>query len=130
MKTLKRELGTEKKLSDIKKEYDEVVNKIEARDDADFFFTIAHLCKQYNLNLFSGKEKRDRNGTLPLPPSDRGDIEVVKSEIRGYISEVHPYTTWIGIVLLHVWHFLLYLAPVLIFIFCSCSNLPRFSRLQ
>lgn len=130
MKTLKRELGTEKDLSEIRKEYDEIVNKIEVRDDVDFFFTITHLCKQYNLSRFSGKDKTDRNGTLPPPPDDRGDIEIVKSEIRGYISEIHPYTTWIGILLLHVWHFLLYIAPVLIFIFCICSNLPCFFGLQ
>lgn len=122
MKTLKRELGIGKDLSEIKDEYDKIVNKIEVREDIDFYFTIVHLCKQYNLDLFSGKDKKTGDSSLPSEPKDRGEVSVVKSEIRGYLSEIHPILMSFYIFLLYLRHFLLYIAPIFIFVLCIISN--------
>lgn len=95
------------KLESLKKEYDEVVSGTEIRDDLDFYYTIRHLCKEHHLRPYTGKPQKGFSvaGTDPA-------IE----ELRGYISENNPGIQQLHVILLGLCHFILYIAPVVIFV--------------
>ncbi len=119
MKSLKRQLGINGNLDEVRKEYEKIVNSIEIREDVDFYHTVCHLCKQYGINRFTGKDEMD---ALPPPPNSEGDVDTVKNEIRGYISEIKPLSQEIYIQSLRLWHMFLYLLPILIFLFCMYTG--------
>lgn len=118
MKSLKRRLKSDGEFDKVREEYEKVVNGTEMRDDTDFYYTVCHLCKEYGIKRFSGKDVKNP----PAPPSNRGDIITIKSEIRGYISELNPFLQVINIISRNAWHIILYLAPVLIFLFCMYAH--------
>lgn len=95
------------KLESLKKEYDELVSSTEIRDDLDFYYTIRHLCKQHGLHLYTGKPQMDASVTEKDP--------AIK-ELRGYISENNPGIQQLHVIFLGLCHFLLYIAPVVIFV--------------
>lgn len=113
------------KLEHLKKEYDELVSNTEVRDDLDFYYTICHLCTEYGLDPFTGKQKFpkfkflrgrkrvDKNNTQDTQTNS--DASVLK-ELRGYIAENSPIIQCIHIWILRFWHFWLYIAPIIIFI--------------
>lgn len=105
------------KLEELKKEYDEMVSNTEMRDDLDFYYTILHLCKQHNLKPSNGKAK----GKIEV----NNDDQEIK-EIRGYISENNPSVQRLHIIFLYIWHFGLYITPVVIFL---VGLHPLFARL-
>lgn len=98
------------KLESLKREYDEIVSNTEIRDDLDFYFTILHLCKQYKLNPFNGKAAKN------IDPKEINDDDPVIKEIRGYISENNPAMQRFHLTFLTICHFVLYVAPVIIFL--------------
>lgn len=115
MKSLKRKIGKKNELEGVIEEYEKVVNSIEIRDDIDFYYTVKHLCKEYGVCMLTGRDVKK----LPNPLSgNRGDVNVIKGEIRGYISELNPIGKIAHILLLDLWYILLYLAPILIFLTC------------
>ena len=104
------------KLEKLKKEYDELVSNTEMRDDLDFYYTILHLCKQHNLKPSNGEFKKNTTG-------DETDPEI--KEIRGYISENNPRVQRLHIIFLYIWHFGLYITPIIIF---AVGLHPLFAR--
>lgn len=98
------------KLKSLKSEYDKLVSSTEMRDDLDFYYTILHLCKQYKLNPFNGKLAKK----VKLNEVDESD-PIIK-EIRGYISENNPKMQLFHVAFLKLCHFILYIAPVSIFL--------------
>lgn len=93
------------KLESIKEEYDELVSSTEIRDDLDFYYTILHLCKQYELDPYTGKYKGNASS----------ENQVIIEEIQGYISENNPRIQKWHVRFLTVCHFVLYIAPIIIF---------------
>lgn len=119
MKSLKRELGVKHDLDAVRTEYEKITSNIEVRDDIDFYYTVCHLCKRYGINRFTGKEKKN---SPTLSAESEEDIKTVKDEIRGYLSELNPFMQEVYINALKLWHMVLYLAPVLIFLFCMYAD--------
>ena len=114
------------KLERLKLEYDRLVSNTEVRDDLDFYYTIRHLCKEYDINLYTGKKNAHRftrklknifskNETPETVANDKSD-EVIIKELNGYISENAPHLQRIHILFLHLCHLLLYVAPIIIFV--------------
>lgn len=97
------------KLENLKEKYENIVSNTEMRDDLDFYYTIRHLCKKHHVRLYSGKMKRKFD---EYEEKNKGIIE----EIRGYISENNPCMQCIHVIFLKLYHFALYVAPVIIFI--------------
>lgn len=114
------------KLERLKAEYDRLVSNTEVRDDLDFYYTIRHLCKEYDINLYTGKKNthwltRKIRGELSKsetaePVGNSKNNEVIIKELNGYISENAPHLQRIHIFFLHLCHLLLYVAPVIIFV--------------
>lgn len=121
MKSLKRQLGIEKDAATVRTAYEDVVNSIEIRNDIDFYYTVSHLCTKYGLNKFTGKDKKK----TPLVSENQAEIEIIKAEIRGYIAEINPLAQETYINVLRIWHIGLYIAPIVIFVFCIYSNTPK-----
>lgn len=96
-------------LERIKKEYDDIVNNTEMRDDLDFYYTIRQLCKQYNLDPFTGKSAKG------VDPKEVDEGSPVIREIKSYISENNPRKQRFHVYFLTLYHFALYSAPVFIF---------------
>ena len=96
----------------IKGEYDQIVSRTEIRDDIDFYYTIRGLCNRYNLTLRKGAKKEKTPDFVPK--EDLSDE--LWSEIRGYISENNPCLQVMHVWVRRLWHFLLYIIPILIFI--------------
>ena len=119
MKSLKRKIKLAGEFDKVREEYEKVVNNIEIRDDIDFYYTVRHLCKEYGINHITGKDVKKDLASLP---TTRGDVDEIKSEIRGYISELNPLLQEMHIIEQTLWHILLYSAPVLIFLFCMCTK--------
>lgn len=114
------------KLERLKSEYDRLVSNTEVRDDLDFYYTIRHLCKEYDISLYTGKKnthwftriinnKIFHNDTEKVT-SNHEDDEVIIKELKGYISENAPHLQRIHIIFLSFCHLLLYIAPIIIFV--------------
>lgn len=117
------------RLEQIKREYNNVVNGVEIRDDLDFYLTIVSLCKEHGLNPADGKYKKGET-LLEVPPKRNDEREeetrkrkeaeeeqIIINEIRGYISENNPRLQWWHIWLNRCWHGILYAAPIVVFLF-------------
>lgn len=103
----KVENGPCAKLDALKKEYDDLVNSTEIRDDIDFYYTIQHLCKQHHIGIFTRKYKGSAQ--------DERQEDIIR-EIKGYISENMPLRQNFHIWIKMIWHFSLYILPVVILI--------------
>ena len=104
----------------IKKKYDEIVCSTEVRDDLDFFQTIRQLCKRYGLNHMNGKKKTNYDNN-----SSNDEIE----EVLGYIAEINPLLQWFKIIIISLFHIIIYLIPIVIlgigFLVKLFTNLPN-----
>lgn len=122
VKGLKRRLGMlkaqqnetetdkEKWIIEFKKiveEYSDLSNSAEVRDDLDFYYTIRSLCKKYGISAFRSTETIGK-----IDISNEDAIE----ELKGYIAENAPFMQWIHVAFLRIWHVMLYMAPVFIFL--------------
>lgn len=110
------------KLEQLKEEYDNIVSNTEMRDDLDFYYTILHLCKQYELNPFDGKIAKG------IDSKEINENDPIIREIRGYISENNPKKQRFHVAFLTICHFALYSAPILIFLAGIIFNCPLFQR--
>ena len=119
MKSLKRELGKNNTLDQVKDEYESTVNSIEVREDIDFYLTVVQLCKQYGISPWTGKDLAENNFT---PKEDEKYIKAMKSEIRGYLTEIAPKKHFFLHLFLDIWHVILYLIPVIVFLLCIMSR--------
>lgn len=97
------------KLDSLKKEYDDLVSATEIRDDLDFYYTILHLCKKYDINPKTG---RYCNGVAIDSKNASAEI----NDLIGYISENNPRQQSFHVMLLKLWHAVLYATPIVIFI--------------
>lgn len=104
-------------LERIKKEYDDIVNNTEMRDDLDFYYTIRQLCKQNNLDPFTGKSAKG------VDPKEVDEESPVIREIKSYISENNPRKQRFHVYFLTLYHFALYSAPVFIFLIGIIVNI-------
>lgn len=119
MKSLKRELGEKNTLDQVKKEYESTVNSIEVRDDVDFYLTVIQMCKQYGISPWTGKDLVKNNFT---PKEDEKYIKAMKSEIKGYLTEIAPTKHFFLLLFLDIWHVMLYLIPLIVFLLCILSK--------
>lgn len=103
------------KLNKLKQEYDKIVSNTEIRDDLDFYITILHLCKQHNIDPYTG---RYLDHTAPDPKSCDAEL----TELLGYIAENDPKLQRAHLWLLKIWHGLLYIAPAVIFLIAIFSK--------
>ena len=122
VKGLKRRLGNLKtkphETAEEKREWQETANAIieeyntlsssaEVRDDLDFYYTILSLCKKYRISAF-----RRAKAECSKHDPNREAIE----ELKGYIAENAPIMQMLHVAFLKAWHLMLYLAPILIFL--------------
>lgn len=119
MKSLKRELGKNGNVEQVKKEYENTVNSIEVREDIDFYLTVIQLCKQYGISPWTGKDRKKNNYK---PEEDEQYIKAIKNEIRGYLTEIVPIKHRLLSIFIDVWHVILYLIPVIVFSLCILSK--------
>ena len=125
VKALKRRLGMLRSMRDETQEaketwesafkeiidsYTALSSSVEVRDDLDFYYTIRSLCKKYGISAF-----RNAKPVNPNNPTAQSNNEAI-AELRGYIAENVPIMQWIHVAFLRVWHLMLYLAPILIFL--------------
>lgn len=61
LKTIKRRLS-DKNLNECIKKYNKVADSTERREDVDFFITVKHLCKEFKINWFTKKRKKEKKG--------------------------------------------------------------------
>ncbi len=115
IKTLKRRLAAGEDLAIVDEEYGEIIAQVEYRDDLDFYRTIHYMCNKYGINVNNGTEIE--NPKYIINESDE-ELKIIKSEIRGYISEINPKVQQFQIWVHFLWHILLYSFPVLIFLLC------------
>ena len=96
----------EKEFNVIIEEYSILSSSVEVRDDLDFYYTICSLCKKYGISILGAKANNSEGN-----PNN----EAIK-ELNGYIAENAPFMQWVHVNVLRIWHLILYLAPILIFL--------------
>lgn len=105
------------KLESFKDQYEEIVNTTEIREDIDFYHTIVQLSKKHGIDPYTGKELDNRS-------HDAYERAVIK-DLKGYISENNPRLQQVLAFGTHIWHFLLYIIPILNFIISILLALPK-----
>ena len=125
VKGLKREVGhikerlnepeinkesIESEFEKIKNDYNALSSSVEVRDDLDFYYTILSLCKKYNTSAFRFKKRKSDKNDL-----DSSQLEAFE-ELEGYIAENNPLRQRLHVTFLMVWHGVLYIAPILVFL--------------
>lgn len=117
-KTLKREL-TDNNLDDIKKKYDEIMNKAEYRSDVDFFRTLKQKSKEYGIHWFLYRMdiKNKKNEPEYKAMTDKLD------KLNNYLSEISPINQQINIIFDYVLSGVIYIMPVFIFLICFLMKL-------
>lgn len=106
-----------KKLEDIKNAYEKIINTAEMREDVDFYHTIVQLSKKHGIDPYTGKEKDNRN-------HDAYERAVIK-DLKGYISENNPRIQQALVCGAHLWHFVLYIIPILNFVISILLAVPK-----
>lgn len=106
-----------KKLEEIKREYGQIINSTEMREDIDFYYTIVQLSKKHGIDPYTGKEQDNRS-------HDEDEQDVIK-DLKGYISENNPRLQQVFVCGAHVWHVLLYIIPILNFGISILLALPK-----
>lgn len=115
IKSLKRRLAVGEDLTIIDKEYGEIIEQVEYRDDLDFYRTICYMCNKYGINVSNGADIDNPKYTVS---ESEDELKIIKAEIRGYISEINPPIQKFQMGVRFLWHILLYSFPVLIFLLC------------
>ena len=118
MKSLKRDLGKNGNFEQVKQEYDSTVNSIEVREDVDFYLSVIQMCKQYGISPWTGKDKKNNY----IPEENDEYIKAIKREIRGYLTEIAPIKQRFLSLFLDIWHVILYLIPLIVFLLCILSK--------
>ena len=121
-KSLKREL-TDGNLDDIKKKYDEIINKAEYRSDVDFFRTLKQKSKEYGIHWIiyridiSNKKNKSKYADKYADKKEKLD------KLNNYLSEISPINQQINIVFDYILSGVIYIMPVLIFLICFFTKL-------
>lgn len=120
LKSIKREI-TDECLEDCNKRYNEIVDKTERRDDVDFFVTVKHLCKAFEINWFTKKHKK--SSTKPTwELEEKEEYENQEKIIKGYISEINVIIEQGKIIFELVWYVILFIVPIALFVLCILAQ--------
>ena len=114
LKTIKRGLE-DRELEECVREYNEITDATERRDDVDFFITVKHLCNEYDINWVTKKRKKKT-----VKKDENRDEEYKKQEevVNNYISEINVLVEEGKIISEFIWNAILFLVPMLIFVLC------------
>lgn len=115
LKTIKRDLN-EDSLEQKKEEYNKVADTTERRDDVDFFITVKNLCKSYDIGWISKKPKETKD-------IEAQEYDEQQKVVNDYISEINVLLEECKIVSEYFWYFILFTAPIGIFLFCILSTI-------
>lgn len=98
----------------LKNEYDQLVSSTEVRDDLDFYYTILQLSKRHKI------PKRSvyfYNYSSDFGQAEKCENKEELDELIGYIAENNPLAQLFHVVILRIWHIILYLTPLAVFAF-------------
>lgn len=118
IKTLKRELD-ENNIEEKKEKYYAVTDMTECREDVDFFITIKHMCKEYDINWITKKHKSERKKQEEKSEDNEEDTE---KTIKNYLSEINIILEESKIIAEYIWYIVLFIAPIIIFLVCIVYN--------
>ncbi|MBQ6825741.1 MAG: SLATT domain-containing protein [Clostridia bacterium] len=103
-----------KKFDEIKIEYEDLIDSVEYRDDLDFYYAVLNLCKSYNINPKNGCLEVDKQEALTQQSEE--SFALIQEEIKIYLAEINPAVQKLNILIHRIWHVILYLAPIVIYI--------------
>lgn len=112
LKTIKREINNEN-IDTYKEKYYAITDTTERREDVDFFVTVKHLCKEYNMSVLTKKIK------------DKNHIGFDEQEkvVNDYVSEINIYLEESKIIFEYIWYGVLFFTPMLIFALCFIAKI-------
>lgn len=113
LKTIKRDLS-EDNLEQRKEDYYKVTDTTERREDVDFFVTVKNLCKSYDIGWISKRPKKTKD-------IETQEYDEQKKVVNDYISEINVFLEECKILFEYIWNFILFIAPVGIFLLCVLS---------
>ena len=106
VKAKKRELSDDN-IIEKRREYENIVAKAEYRSEIDFFRTLKQKCKENDIRLICYKKDLKKM-------EDRNEAE----KLKGYLSENFLLTQQIKILLQYIWHGIIVIVPIILFILC------------
>lgn len=118
IKDLKRKLKiNSEKFEEHIKNYTEIVNSTERREDVDFFITVKHLCKEIGISWVRKKKYNSRHYKNRLESNGK-EIQVIN-----YLSEVNCIYEEVKLVAWYLLNIMILILPI--FIFIICFYVPR-----
>ena len=112
VKNIKRKLCDDKdKLELCIKEYIEITDRTERREDIDFFITTKELCKKYGVYWISGNIKKNTQ-------SDDKEDETAITSVRDHLSEISIFYEIVKLMLEYLWYVFLIVTPIIVFYSC------------
>ena len=118
LKTIKRQL-CEENLQDCIDRYNKITDSTERREDVDFYITIKHFCKEYEINLLTKKHKKEFFDSKNKSREDYNDQE---EAVKNYLSEINVVFEQGKIFFGYLWPIILFVIPVLIFVLCVITS--------
>lgn len=124
LKSIKRRIDDDN-VEKCNEEYNDIVDKTERRDDVDFFITVKHLCKEFDINWLTKKHKIGKRKS----EMERDDeYERQEQVVNDYLSEINVIAEQGKIAFEAVWNIILFVIPIVLFIICImakvCVNSP------
>lgn len=123
LKTIKREID-DNSLDECSKRYNDIVDKTERRNDVDFFITVKHLCKSFDINWFTKKHRKTKNERI-LQGEELEEFERQEKIVKGYISEINVVVEQSKIILELLWYVFLFIIPIVLFVLCVLSQMYK-----
>lgn len=118
LKTIKRELSDDN-LQDCIDKYNKLTDGIERRQDVDFYITVKHLCKEYEISLLTKKRKKNSTKKESIAEDEYNNQETV---VKNYISEINVVVEQGKILFTYIWTIILVLVPIIIFVICILAS--------
>ncbi len=123
LKAIKREVDDDS-LETCHKKYNEIVDKTEQRNDVDFFITVKHLCKSFDINWFTKKHKKSASAKRIKADSDElEEYERQEKIVKGYISEINVVVEQGKIFFEIIWYIFLFIIPIILFVLCILAKI-------
>lgn len=119
LKTIKRKLE-EDNLQACIDEYNKVTDSTERRDDVDFFVTVKHLCREFNINWITKKHKSKDD--KPKIESELEEYANQEKVVNNYISEINVFVEEGKILFESIWAGVIFVVPIIIFILCVVTS--------
>ena len=112
LKTLKRKSDEEKDIETFdveafKKEYDDIVDNVEFRNDVDFFRTVKSKCKECDIKWYSSFDTNDNED---------------KVQLKNYLSEISPFYLQLKIILMWLFKLFVVILPPIVVALCFLIN--------